>query len=694
MVNFQASLALMAGMAAGWAQQVVSKEVTAAAASEAPPAFSYNNDTFLLHGEPYTIIGGQMDPQRIPYQYWRDRLSKVRAMGINTIFSYIFWNNLEPQQGNWTSDDPQNDIAEYFRIAQEEGLYVVLRPGPYICGEHEWGGFPAWLNAIPDMVVRTNNTPFLEEAKKYIVNLATTSGFADLQVTRGGPILMVQVENEYGSYGENHNYTAALRDILRESFEVPLYTNDGGVDWTLEGGQVPGVLAEIDGGSWALPARDLYITDPTELGPLLDGEYYTWAPDQWGSYNSHNTTEGHDDYDTSIVDDIAYHLRNYSASISFYMVHGGTNFGFQNGAMWQNRTTVFTSSYDYGSPLDETGRTRALYFKMRDAILPFVANGSVPEPPENLPLSSIPKFALCQSSSLFDVRGEKTTASSPLTMEALGQSYGFTLYEYEHASNASVVEGQLQAGDRPRDRILVYKNEAIAGVIDSQYHHPLNVSVSLQPGDTLQLLVENLGRVDYYSRGNPYDNRLIDQFKGIKGDVSVGGEVLVGWDMYPLQLDALPSLEECGGATSAATSAAASGAGGAVQRAEAALAAAAAAPAKATTDSPYFYRGTFVGPAMTNDSSMTLDTFIALPDGVKGNLWVNGFHLGRYWLVGPQQSLYLPGAVVRPEEANEVVVLELEPWQMNATTVDGMTAYGTSERVWGNQLDPDCLACV
>jgi hypothetical protein len=149
-----------------------------------------------------------------------------------------------------------------------------LRPGPYICGEHEWGGFPAWLSEIPGMVVRTNNTPFLEETEKYVVNLAKNSGLADLQVSRGGPILMVQVENEYGSFGENHNYTEALRDILRGSFEVPLYTNDGGVDWTLEGGQIPTVLAEVDGGSWALPARDLYVTDPTELGPLLDGGEY------------------------------------------------------------------------------------------------------------------------------------------------------------------------------------------------------------------------------------------------------------------------------------------------------------------------------------------------------------------------------------------------------------------------------------
>ncbi|KAH8591709.1 family 35 glycoside hydrolase [Bisporella sp. PMI_857] len=581
-------------------------------------------------------------------------------MGVNTILSYIFWNNLEPAPGNWTSNDPQNDIAQYFRIAQEEGLHVVLRPGPYVCGEHEWGGFPAWLSVVDGMVVRTNNSPFLEETKKYIVNLAETSGLADLQVSRGGPILMVQVENEYGSYGENHIYTAALRDILRESFEIPLYTTDGGVDWTLQGGQIPGVLAEIDGGSWALPARDLYINDTSELGPLFDSEYYTWAPDQWGTYNPHNTTLGKDDISDGFVNDIAYHIRNYSASISFYMVHGGTNFGFQNGAMWQNRTTVFTSSYDYGSPIDETGRTTDLYFKMRKAILPFVANSSVPEPPENLPRASIPQFTLCPAASLFGIRGVRTTATSPLNMEALGQSYGFTLYEH---TLLSAVEGFIQPGDRPRDRVLIYVNEKIVGVVDSQYQHPLNVSVRLQAGDKLQLLIENLGRVDYYSRGNPYENRMIDQRKGVIGDVIIGGQILQNWDMYPFQLDSLPALE-CSGAVKSGS---------------------------LLTDAPTLYYGTFTGPLMSANSSMTLDTFITVPNGIKGNVWINGFHLGRYWLVGPQQSLYLPGSVVKSEKINQVVVLELEPWQMNSTL---MVAYGASERTWGNNLDPDCWNCV
>ncbi|KAH8891924.1 putative beta-calactosidase [Thozetella sp. PMI_491] len=653
--------ALLAAAAGAAALQVAQERSGASAtASAAAPAFTYNRTSFLLHGEPYTIIGGQMDPQRIPYQYWRDRLSKARAMGLNTIFSYIFWNDLEPTRGNWLSEDPQNNIAEYFQIAQEEGLHVVLRPGPYICGERDWGGFPAWLAEIPGLVVRTHNGPFLEETKRYIVNLAEKSGFADLQVSRGGPILMVQVENEYGSYGEEHEYTAAMRDILLESFEVPLYTNDGGVDWTLEGGQVPGVLAEIDGGSWALPARDLYVTDPSMLGPLLDGEYYTWAPDQWGSYNPHNTTAGKPDDVSWITEDIAYHLRNYSSSISFYMVHGGTNFGFSNGALWQNRTTVFTSSYDYGSPIDETGRTNELYSKMREAIMPFVPNGSIPEPPANLPLASVPQFSLCPTVPLFEGRGKKKTSVFPLTMEALGQSYGFTLYEH---IATSAIKGDIQAGDRPRDRVLVYVNDKIKGVMDSQYQHPLNVTVSLRPGDKVQLLVENLGRVDYYSRGNPYQNYVTDPWKGVKGNVTIGGQIIAGWDMYSMQLDTVPS-RPCKSVKPRGSK---------------------------STDSPIFYQGSFIGPSISHNSPMTLDTFISVPNGVKGNVWVNGFHLGRYWLVGPQQSLYLPGTIVKEGEVNEVVILELEPWQMKSKS---MVASGAAERAWGNNPDPDCLTCI
>ncbi|ORX95925.1 family 35 glycoside hydrolase [Clohesyomyces aquaticus] len=626
-----------------------------ATTSAAAPAFTHNSTHFLLHGEPYQIIGGQMDPQRIPPVYWRDRLKKARAMGLNTIFPYIFWNMLEPVQGTWQTTG-ENDIPAFFRIAQEEGLNIALRPGPYICGERDWGGFPAWLAAVPGMVVRSYNVPFLNASKSYIERLA--QDLRPLQVTRGGPILMVQVENEYGSFGSDHNYTSALRDILLANFDTMLYTNDGGVDWTLAGGSVPGVLAEVDGdpNSGFRSLRN-YITDPSQQGPLLDGEYYTWAPDQWGPHNPHNTSQNRPEVVEQFTKDLDYVLGNESASISLYMFHGGTNFGFSNGALWQNRTTAFTSSYDYGSPLDESGRVTDLYHTFRRIIQKYVPLGSLPDIPPDAPRMALPEFNLSLAGKLFDLRVSKTTAKYPVTMEALGQAYGFTLYE--HTTPASV-QGFVQPGDRARDRVLVYVDGIIKGVIDSQYQHPNNVSVSLAPGAKLQLLVENLGRVDYYSTGNPYRNYLQDPYKGILGNVTIGSTVIEGWDMYKMP------LEDIGDVQTLSTS-------------------------SWDSSTPSFYRSTF---SLKNPSSTPpaeLDTFVVIPAGVRGDVWVNGFHLGRYWRVGPQQSLYLPGTVVRPDgQTNEIVVLELEPSQVTSQ----MSAVGLSERAWGNSPDLDCVGCV
>ncbi|OTB15065.1 glycoside hydrolase family 35 protein [Daldinia sp. EC12] len=616
--------------------------------SAAAPAFTYDRRSFLLHGEPYVIIGGQMDPQRIPPAYWRDRLVKARAMGLNTIFSYVYWNLLELKQGQWVSDEESNDIAKFFGIAQEEGLNVVLRPGPYICGEREWGGFPAWLSRVPGMRVRSSNEPFMLAAESYLKRLA--SDLQDLQVTRGGPLLMVQVENEYGSYGEDHNYTQRLRDILLRNFEVPLYTNDGGVDWTLRGGEVPGVLAAIDGDPRSgFAARDRYISDPSELGPLLDGEYYTSGPDFWGSENPHNTAVGNPSQIRRYVEDLDFVL-GANNSISLYMFHGGTNFGFGNGAIWKNYTAVFVTSYDYGAPLDESGRTTDMYFAFRNAIAKYVPQGSIPEPPENVPLLEVGNITLAPVVPLFDTLGDKITSVAPVTMEELGQDYGLVLYEHKVVDT---VQGNLQPGDRARDRVIVYVNGTKSGVIDSTYSQPTQVHVSLKPGDTLQLLVENLGRVDYWSRESGTFVALEDPYKGIKGNVTVGSDVLSGWDVYSLPLETPP------------------------------IASKTSRVAITTDSSPLFFRGSFtVGGGNTTDPA-ALDTFLEVPDGVKGNVWVNGFNLGRYWVVGPQQSLYLPGTLLKSNTENDIVVLELEP------KAESLTAFGSAERRWANYPDPD-----
>ncbi|CAG8960583.1 hypothetical protein HYFRA_00013406 [Hymenoscyphus fraxineus] len=610
-----------------------------------------------LYCRRHLIIGGQMDPQRIPPRYWRDRLKKARAMGLNTIFSYVFWNMLEPQQGNWVNTG-ENDIAEFFRIAEEEQLKIVLRPGPYICGERDWGGFPAWLANVPGLVVRDYNAPFMEASRTYIERLAVD--IRELQSTRGGPILMVQVENEYGSYGRDHNYTSVLLDILQTTFDngTVFYTNDGSEDWTLEGGSVPGVLAEIDGGVMGFDALERYITDPSQKGPLLDGEYYTFTADIWGPSNPHNSPGS--ETIAGYVSDLDYVLGNKSASISLYMFHGGTNFGFSNGALWQDQTRVWTSSYDYGAPLDESGRVTDSYIAIRQTIQKYVEVGSIPDVPLNLPMMEVPEFKLQPATQLFETLGKNTLAKFPMSMEALGQDYGFTLYEH---IITSPVSGLIQPGDHARDRVIIYVNGNRIGIIDSQYKNPPTVNVSLGTGDKLQLLVENLGRVNYYSRGTPYQNRLTDPYKGIVGNVTIGGIVLQDWNMFTLPLSDISFIDNI--------------VGDAVKT------------ANTSQNTPVFYKGRF---NVTKEFSdlMELDTYLAIPAGVKGNVWVNGFNLGRYWHVGPQQSLYLPGALLKPGDENHVVVLELEPDLVKGE----MVGKGLALREWGNNLDEDCLGCI
>ena len=613
--------------------------------------FTYNATHFLLNQNVYQIIGGQMDPQRIPPAYWRDRLRKARAMGLNTIFTYTFWNLLEPVQGSWDEKEGKG-IASFFKIAQEKGLYVVLRPGPYICGEREWGGFPAWLSTVPDLVVRANNAPFLNASRSYLTNLS--KNLRGLHVQDGGPILMVQVENEYGSYGEDHDYTMAIKDMLQDTFgDVVLYTNDGTEKWTLEGGSVPGVLAEVDGDPRAgFAALRKYITDPSMKGPLLDGEYYTWTFDSWGYNRSTPSIQG-------FVNDVEYVLGNESAGISLYMVHGGTNFGFGNGALWQGKTRAFTTSYDYGAPIDEAGRTTELYWRLRETIGKYVLEGSIPDVPDDVPLNKIPTFNLKPVAKLFDTRALVlgTSSEQPLSMEQLKQSYGFTLYEHTATSSSS---GLLRTGDRPRDRVIVYIDDAFHGVLDSTYTYFQNISVTLKAGTKLQLLVENLGRVDYYSRGTDFENMVVDPHKGIVGDVTVGDSTLGGWNHCSIQLDSLPDLSSGAGYSTGLVN----------------------------TTQPLFYTGQFAIQTEGSDPA-ALDTYLAIEGGIKGNVWVNGFHLGRYWRVGPQQSLYLPGTVLRQGE-NELVVLELEPGHLKG----GLQATGLSERVWTVGEDLDCSGCT
>ncbi|KUJ18695.1 putative beta-calactosidase [Mollisia scopiformis] len=612
--------------------------LVSSAYTNASVAFTYNRTSFLLHGESYQMIGGQMDPHRIPYQYWEKRLYAARAMGLNTIFSYIFWDQVQPSQDTWDFSG-RNNIAEYFRLAQEIGLHIVLRAGPYVCGEHEWGGYPYWLSNIPGMVVRSNNAPFLNASKVYLDRLAEE--IRPMLVQNGGPILMAQIENEYGSYGADHVYMEALRDLFYGAFgdDMVLYTNDGGYSEDILNGQIEGILAETDGGPQSgFLARDQYAY-ASSLGPQLDGEYYiTWL-DLWASNSTYDTDAGDTTAIESIVSDLSWTLNNGS-SFSLYMFHGGTNWGFQNGADWAKALTPVITSYDYGAPLTESGGITDIYLALREMIVDYLGNETLPAVPKNETPIAIPEIALKPVVKLFDILPEPVVADYPTNMEKLGQSHGFILYRHTVTSSVS---GILVPGDYPRDRVLVYVNQTRVGIIDSIYQAPAKVNLTLEAGDVLDILVENMGRVNY-------GPRIPDQIKGIVGNVTMGESILKGWEMYNLPLE-LPSASSSMSTLELASS-------------------------SLSNSGPLFYAGMF------DVEGEIADTFLHLANWTKGVVWVNGENLGRYWTVGPQQTLYLPGCYLK-KEGNEIVVLNLEPSEeMGAVN-------GVVNRLWGNNPDPD-----
>ncbi|RDA91812.1 hypothetical protein CP533_2831 [Ophiocordyceps camponoti-saundersi (nom. inval.)] len=606
--------------------------------------FDYNETHFLLDGKSFQIIGGQMDPQRIPRPYWAQRLKMARAMGLNTIFSYVFWNKFESLPGDWDFSE-SNDVAHFIHLAQEEGLKVVLRPGPYVCGERDWGGLPAWLSQVPGLKIRENNEQFLHLSRRYINRLGKEIGH--LQSTRGGPILMIQLENEYGSFAKDKGYLAEMAEILRANFEVFLYTTDGGNRLYLERGTLPGVLATTDGDPKSgFIARDEYITEKSMLGPQLASEYYiTWFDDWSSTLAHHSVQKGGID---RIIMDLKWVLQA-GHSFNIYMFHGGTNWGYDNGAVWNTfRTRPVTTSYDYGAPLDESGRPTEMYHRLRRLIAEHVPPSSIPNVPQLPEPVQTEEIDLKPSLALFDILPNQlvSQAADPVTMETLGQWHGFVLYEH---NVTSPVNGALHVGDKPRDRVIIYQNGQRVGVIDGTHDPPTNIRLSLKKGDLLQLLVENLGRVDF-------GPELKDQRKGIVGNVRVGSSVILkGWTTFSLPLAKPPrQLSSNNYATVWENS------------------------------GPIFYTGYFrvlehATPGLGSDSFLTLN------GGIKGLIWVNGINLGRYWTIGPQQSLYLPGCYLNPVgRKNDVVVLELEP------RIEGPPrAKGIASRVWFNRPDPD-----
>ena len=570
-----------------------------ALAQEQKHSFAIQGENWMLDGKPFVIRSGEMHYPRVPRAYWRDRMQKMKALGLNTLCTYVFWNLHEPRPGEF--DFGGNlDLAEYLRTAQSEGLWVLLRPGPYICSEWEFGGMPAWLLATPDMKVRSADPRFLAAAERYVKRVGREA--AGMQIARGGPILMVQVENEYGSYGSDPQYKNAIRKMIVDAgFDGQLYTSDGSGAQQLAGGTFADLPAVINFGDQNNPEHEFANFAKFRTGvPRMCGEYWDGWFDHWGEV--HHTTPP-----TRSANAVDWMLAN-NISFSLYMVHGGTTFGFMAGANLGREYEPIISAYDYDAAIDEAGRPTEKFRAIQAAIRKRLPAGSpdFPPLPAPLPMIAIPRFELKQSAALTARLPKAIAAERPIPMEIAGQSYGFTLYRRRPEK---AVKGTLEIGGM-KDYAVVWQGDRKLGTLDRRKKQE-QIDVELNADEPVDILVENMGRSNF----GPL---LVTEHKGITGRVTLNGEEWTGWEVYRLPL-ADPAQWPFA-STSAKT--------------------------------PALYRGAF-------QVSSPGDTFLDLRGWGHGMVWINGHCLGRYWKIGPQQTLYVPAPWLHAGE-NEAIVLDLE----------------------------------
>lgn len=559
--------------------------------------FAIEDGSFVLDGKPTQLICGEMHYPRIPHEYWRDRMKRAKAMGINTISTYVFWNYHERQPGDFDFEG-QADIARFVRTAQEEGLYVILRPGPYVCAEWDFGGYPFWLQKNKEMIYRSNDEAFLAACERYITRLGKE--LAPLTVTNGGNILMVQVENEYGSFGKDQIYLEKLRSmILNAGFNVPLITCDriGQIEY----GHLEGTIAAVNGvmGKDIITHLDKYQPG----GPYFIAEFYPGWFDAWGIPRFRRD-------DKKLTAKLDWILKN-KMSVSLYLFHGGTNFDYTNGANATFGYVPQTTSYDYDAPLGEYGNATPKYYAFRETIQKYLPEGeALPDVPAENPRISFPMIELEESAPLSSAFTERIVSDRPLTMEAMNQDFGYIHYE---TVIDNPVKGIMQLKDL-RDYAVVLVNGVQIGSIDRRLRqNKIEIDIKEAPA-RLEILVENVGRVNY---GIDIQNNL----KGITEKVLLDGEEINGWTVSPLPLYKAD-----------------------VTRFE---------WTKTTIDKqPAFFRGSF-------HLSSLGDCFIDTRGWGKGAVWVNGHSLGKFWNIGPQQTLYLPAPWLK-EGDNEIVVFEME----------------------------------
>lgn len=573
--------------------------------------FSLSPTDFLLDGKPLQMISCEMHPARIPVEYWPHRIQMAKAMGCNTVAAYIFWNYHETVEGTFDFTTTNHDLAKFFALVKDAGMWALLRPGPYVCAEWDFGGIPPYLLKDPELRVRSMYPRYMKAAERYMAALAVE--IKPALVTRGGAILMVQIENEYGSYANDRAYMSRLRDVWKlNGIDVPFFTGDGPTPYMLEAGSLPGAAVGLDSGSnenhWTL-ARSI---NPGV--PVFSSETYPGWLTHWGEkWQRPGIPE--------LIKEVTWLLDN-KKSFNFYVAHGGTNFGFTAGANSGGKGyEPDVTSYDYDAPIDEQGRATPKYLALRELIGKYLpAGATLPEIPAPIPTMAIPEFAMAPFTTVWDQLPAPIKSVNPRPFEFYGQNQGLVLYRTTLVGRKS---GKLIITDL-HDYATVFVDGKLIGTLDRRLGEKSIDLPAVAAGATgasgggpvLDILVEGMGHINFAQE-------IIDR-KGITDRVTLSGMTLMNWNVYLMPLTNVSSLGSKGSSGSWGSGSVRPG---------------------------VFFKGSF-------DLESTADTFIDMTGYKKGVVWVNGHNLGRYWDIGPQTRLYCPASWLKKGK-NEVIVLDL-----------------------------------
>ena len=565
--------------------------------------FEIKDKAFYYNDENVKIISGVIHYFRTVPEYWEDRLLKLKACGFNTVETYVAWNLHEPQEGKFDFEGIA-DIERFIKTAQKLGLYVIVRPGPYICAEWEFGGLPGWLMTYSDIKLRCYNKIYLEKVDAFYDELMTR--LKPFLCTNDGPIIAMQVENEYGSYGNDKKYLNYIKQsMIDRGIDVMFFTSDGPTDMMLQGGTLPDVYKTANFGSRPEEAFEK-LAEYEKEGPLMCMEYWIGWFDHWGeAHHGRDAKDVANDYDKMLELD---------ANVNFYMFHGGTNFGFYNGSNFEKKLMPTATTYDYDALLTEAGDLTEKYHAVKKVNEKyFGVNDTIKV--KNTDKKAYGKVELVEQAELFASLhnlSNPVECAHTLTMEKLGQNYGFVLYR----TKVTGPKGEVTINIKDcRDRALIYLDGQYQGVIDTTEEELNVVKINIDKKEAIfDILVENLGRVNY--------GKQLGECKGITDGVMLDYQYQYDWTMYPIPVNDLTALEF---------------------------------EEVKEQKTPCFYKG-----CLTVDK--IADTFILMDGWKKGVVYINGFNLGRYWEKGPQKTLYVPAPILK-EGKNEIVIFELEGCQ-------------------------------